>query len=278
MVMKNRPSSTSRNGAMSSSTWCLYSVSDTSMPATKAPSASDRPARSVIQAAPSVISSRFSMNSSCERRLTTIWNQPRISFCPRNSSSTSTITAFRPAHSSVGSRSRGLASAGTRISSGTSARSWNSRMPMMRRPCSLSSSSRSVSILETMAVDDMASAPPSANAACQLICIIGGSTSRGEPAEQHGHRDGQQHLRHAQAEHDAPHRRQLGQREFEADRKHQEHHAEFGQRVGGGVFLGQAERMRADQDADCEVAQHRRQMQHAEAPPRQARRSPAEAE
>ncbi|EHP41448.1 hypothetical protein OR16_19830 [Cupriavidus basilensis OR16] len=40
-------------------------------------------------------------------------------------------------------------------------------MLMMLRPCSLSSSSRSDSILETMAVDDMASAPPSATEACQ---------------------------------------------------------------------------------------------------------------
>jgi len=47
MVMKNRPSSTSWKGRMSVSTWCLYSVSATSMPATKAPSASDRPALSV---------------------------------------------------------------------------------------------------------------------------------------------------------------------------------------------------------------------------------------
>ena len=43
-VMKKRPSRTSWNGRMSVSTWCLNSVSAISMPATKAPSASDRPA------------------------------------------------------------------------------------------------------------------------------------------------------------------------------------------------------------------------------------------
>ena len=140
------------------------------MPATKAPSAIDRPAFSVIQAAPRVIIRRFSMNSSCERRLTTNVNHLRISFWPKNSSSTSTTTALKLAQARVAASSVGFcASEGIRISRGTTARSWNSKMPMMRRPCWLSSSSRSVSILETMAVDDIASAPPSANAACQLI-------------------------------------------------------------------------------------------------------------
>jgi hypothetical protein len=138
------------------------------MPATNAPSASDRPARSVIQAAPSVTSSRFSMNSSCERRLATMVNHLRISFWPKNSSSASTPAAFTAAQPRfIASSSAGRASEGIRISSGTTARSWNSRIPMMRRPCSLSSSRRSVSILETIAVDDIASAPPSASAACQ---------------------------------------------------------------------------------------------------------------
>jgi hypothetical protein len=64
MVMKNSPSSTSWKGRMSVSTWCLYSVSEISMPAMNAPSARLRPASSVSQARPSVISSRFSTNSS----------------------------------------------------------------------------------------------------------------------------------------------------------------------------------------------------------------------
>jgi hypothetical protein len=49
-VMKNRPSSTSRNGLMSSSTWKRYSVSEISMPARNAPSTIDRPARPVRKA------------------------------------------------------------------------------------------------------------------------------------------------------------------------------------------------------------------------------------
>ena len=77
-VMKNRPSSTSWKGRMSVSTWCLYSVSATSMPATKAPSASDRPACSVSQARPSVTSSRLSMNSSSLLRRATSVSHQRI--------------------------------------------------------------------------------------------------------------------------------------------------------------------------------------------------------
>ena len=71
-------------------------------------------------------------------------------------------------------------------------------------------------------------------------------------------------MRHAEAEYDAPHGAQLGQREFEADRKHQEYHAEFGQRTGGFIFFGKAQRVRPDQDADSQVPEHRRQVQHPE--------------
>ena len=53
-------------------------------------------------------------------------------------------------------------------SSGTTARSWNSSTPITRRPCSLSSSSRSAISLTTSAVLDIAIALPSTAAACQL--------------------------------------------------------------------------------------------------------------
>ena len=48
------------------------------------------------------------------------------------------------------------------------------------------------------------------------------------------------------------------------DGKHQEDDAEFGQGAGGLVFLGQAQCMGPDQDADGQVAEHRRQVQHPE--------------
>ncbi|MNS81314.1 hypothetical protein D3C72_1150250 [compost metagenome] len=154
------------------------------MPAKNAPSAIDRPSRSVSAAMPSVTSSRFSMNSSCERRAATTWNQRLISRCPTKKirpRATTILTVAKPraAASSPGSRE----SAGMMISSGTTARSWNSSTLMMLRPCSASSSMRSESILETMAVEDMASAPPSATEAChdsgksQLKAQLAGTTA-----------------------------------------------------------------------------------------------------
>ena len=168
MVMKNRPSSTSWNGRMSVSTWCLYSVSAISMPARNAPSARDRPACSVSQARPSVTSSRFSTNSSSLLRRATSVSHQRITFWPPTSSTVSSAMALSAAHASELSMScADVASAGISTSSGTTARSWNSSTPMTRRPCSLSSSSRSAISLTTMAVLLIASAPPSATALCQ---------------------------------------------------------------------------------------------------------------
>ncbi len=172
VVTKNRPSSTSRNGLMSSSTWCRYGVSEISMPAMKAPSASDRPKRSVMNAAPSVTSSRLSTNSSCERRRATTLNQRVMNFWPTNSSSARAITIFTAARPRVTIRSLedSPPNAAITISSGTTARSWNSSTPKMLRPCSVSISSRSASIFETIAVDDIASAPPSATLPCHVMC------------------------------------------------------------------------------------------------------------
>jgi hypothetical protein len=72
IVTKNKPRSTSRKGLMSSSTRCLNSVSEISMPATNAPSASDSPAASVIHANASATNSRFSVKSSCDLRRATM--------------------------------------------------------------------------------------------------------------------------------------------------------------------------------------------------------------
>ena len=77
IVIKNKPSNTSRKGLISSSTCSRYSVSEISMPAINAPNANDSPAISVIHAAPKVMSKRLSMNNSCERRCTTMRNQRR---------------------------------------------------------------------------------------------------------------------------------------------------------------------------------------------------------
>ncbi len=67
--MKNRPSRMSRNGRMTLSTWWLYSVSASIMPARNAPSAIDRPAICEAQADASATSSTASVNSSRSRLL-----------------------------------------------------------------------------------------------------------------------------------------------------------------------------------------------------------------
>ena len=59
-------------------------------------------------------------------------------------------------------------SAGISTSNGTTAKSWNSSTPITRRPCSLSSSSRSAISFTRMAVDDIAIAEPSAMAPCHV--------------------------------------------------------------------------------------------------------------
>src|SRR5471032_1091586 len=134
------------------------------MPAMNAPSASERPNFSVMNAAPSVTSSRFSMNNSCERRRATILNQRVMNFWPMNSSTVNATTILTAGSMSQNASSFEfpLPNAAMMISNGTTARSWNSNTPKMFRPCSDSSSSRSASIFETMAVDDIDNAPPSA--------------------------------------------------------------------------------------------------------------------
>ncbi len=184
MVMKNRPSRMSWNGRMSDSTWCLYSVSEMSIPATKAPSASDRPASSVSQASPSVTSSRFRTNSSSLLRRATRVSHQRITRWPPVSSSpirTAALSAARP--SATSSVSGGLPRAGISTSSGTTARSWNSSTPITRLPCSVSSSSRSDSSFTTIAVLLMATAPASAMAVRQSMPHRPGaaSSSSSEP-------------------------------------------------------------------------------------------------
>ena len=95
MVMKKRPSRTSWNGRMSVSTWCLNSVSAISMPATNAPSASDRPAISVSHARPSVTRSRLRTNSSSLFLRTTSVSHQRITTRPPTSSTVSSAARLQ---------------------------------------------------------------------------------------------------------------------------------------------------------------------------------------
>ncbi|KAF1060876.1 MAG: hypothetical protein GAK39_06079 [Variovorax sp.] len=78
-----------------------------------------------------------------------------------------------------------------------------------------------------------------------------------------GDRHRQQHLQQPEPEHVLAHRAQLGQAEFEPDHEHQEHHAEFAQVPDAFGVLRQRQRMRADQHAGRQVAEHRRQLEEA---------------
>ena len=111
---------------------------------------------------------------------------------------------------------------------------------------------RSASIFEMIAVDDIASTPPTTMPSRQRR-----AESIAPPTPSASDRG---HLRAAEAEHDAPHRHELRQAELEPHREHQEHHAELARGSAGPRVSGtNAERVRADQRAHEEVAQDRGQ-------------------
>ena len=120
-----------------------------------------------MNAAASVISSTLSTNSSFERRRATTRSQRRIGRGPPTITSTSAAVALASAAAMARPiASAGCPSTGISTSSGTTARSWNSSTAITSRPCALSSSPRSTSSFDTIAVDDMARMPPSASPAC----------------------------------------------------------------------------------------------------------------
>ena len=139
------------------------------MPAMNEPIAMDKPACSVSQAKPSVMSKIFSMKSSSLLRRSTIRSHTRMAFCPPHSNKPTNTAALSKAedNSTHTLPSFIWPNAGISTSKGTTAKSWNSNTPMTRRPCSLSSSSRSAIIFTTIAVLDMAIAPANTSEPCQ---------------------------------------------------------------------------------------------------------------
>ena len=75
--------------------------------------------------------------------------------------------------------------------------------------------------------------------------------------------NGQHHLAQAQPEYVPSHRAQLGQIEFQSDHEHQEHHAEFTEVAHAVGVVAQRQRVRTDDHADHQIAQHGRQFQRA---------------
>ena len=155
---------------MSNSTRCLNSVSEINIPAMKAPKAKLSPASSVNQASPKVTNNTLSTNNSSVCRRATSSNHQRIKRWPpvsNNVMSTVALTTARP--KAEINCSGGASSAGIRTKKGTTAKSWNSKTPNTRLPCSESSSKRSDMSLITMAELLMDKAPAKVNAVCQLM-------------------------------------------------------------------------------------------------------------
>ena len=164
--MKNRPRNSPRNGRMSASIWCRYSLSASISPARKAPSAIDMPACSVAQPVPSATKIEVAANSSGFRVPAISRKTSRTMNRPTNAITASTTTAFTAARpSTCGSPSTAPASSGSSTRNGTTARSWNSKTPIEARPCRAVTSPRSTRCCRTAAVEDSASAPPSTKAA-----------------------------------------------------------------------------------------------------------------
>jgi hypothetical protein len=85
--------------------------------------------------------------------------------------------------------------------------------------------------------------------------------------QQHADRD----LQQAETEDDALHRVELGQRELETDREHQEDDAELGEMFDAMHVVHQVQGVRADDAADQQVAKDRRQVEAAAEDHRQHR-------
>ena len=84
-----------------------------------------------------------------------------------------------------------------------------------------------------------------------------------QQGDAHAGQHGDQHLQQPEAEYDALHGIQLGERKLQADREHEEHHPEFGQRRQTLDVGHQVERMWANDAAYSEITQHRWQVESA---------------
>ena len=169
MDRKNSPSSRPLNGSMVTSTSCRYSVSASSSPAMKAPSAMERPVRAATRPAPMTISSEAAMNSSSLLALATERIIGRNSSRPNTTSATMPNAACAKVSSIFGEKISPppwLPIIVRVIRIGATARSWNSSTEKVARPATLCWRLLSASRGMTMAVEDRARATPMARAAC----------------------------------------------------------------------------------------------------------------
>ena len=143
---------------------CPYSVSATTMPPRKAPSARERPAREVSQAVP-MQSVRMASRKTSRLRLAST-KRSTVGTTPRAITMTATTTPAalaraRPTSASASAPPPAAGpSRGTMSTIGTTHRSWKMSVPTMKRPCGASSSCRSASVRSTMAVLESAKTKP----------------------------------------------------------------------------------------------------------------------
>mmetsp|Transcript_3380 Transcript_3380/g.7735 ORF Transcript_3380/g.7735 Transcript_3380/m.7735 type:complete len:271 (+) Transcript_3380:986-1798(+) len=134
-VMKNRPSSRPRKGAMSASTWYRYEVSESSRPARNAPSVSDSPMPEVTKLMSRTVDRITLRKASCDPLLATRLKTGFRSFLPIRDMVvrvTMALTAAIPR--ALPRPAPPLPSSSTTISSGTTARSCSSSTPKDARP------------------------------------------------------------------------------------------------------------------------------------------------
>ncbi len=136
------------------------------MPARNPPSASDRPAAWVAHADARTTRNTVSENSSGERNDAIAWNSGRSSQRPAANTSISASAAM--ATSTAIARALPVwpppRSADSRASSSVNARSWNRQIATASRPCVRLFSDCSVSCATMIAVEDIATAPPTTTA------------------------------------------------------------------------------------------------------------------
>ena len=108
----------------------------------------------------------------------------------------------------------------------------------------------------TMAVDDMATAPP-------ITAATAGAILKNKTHADGHDAGGDEHLRAADPEHFPAHCHQARQGEFQAQREYQEYHAEVRQQLGGRAPLRQVECMRTQYHPDREISENGRQFQFA---------------
>ena len=168
--MKNNPSRRPLNGSMSASSSWRYSLSASTTPATKVPSAGDSPTCSMSSAMATTISSAAAMNDSRRRTVARNWNAGRITKRPAATTPpTAPITRSAVIHAGRPSSAPAVTSAtpssGKIARIGMTAMSWNSSTANAACPPPVFSWPRSARVDSTIAVDDIAMMKPIAMAA-----------------------------------------------------------------------------------------------------------------